>query len=252
MNAVGVEDWWALAGAQSGNEAPAGRGVEGHRADTVHSNDSGGRMMALKMLNAAHQGASGPGTDEHIIHMAEMLADRTRRGSRMGTRVGCIFVLIEPDIARVAGHFLADQLDARPKEPAVGVRDFDLDDLGAVAAHHADVMAGAVGVDHAGKRDAPLSADHRQRHPEIARRGLDQNRVRAQQPPRLKVIDQPHSSLELDRACRVERFHFQEKIGPQASHLEEGLIVNDFAKRVVHGLHFHCASKGSAAGATAC
>ncbi len=141
MNAVGVEDRRALAGAQSGNEAPAGRSAKGHRTDTVDGNNSGGRVMPLKMLDTAHQRASGPGTDEHIIHMAKMLADRTRRGSRMGTRVGRIFVLIEPDIARVAGHFFTNQLDARPEEPAVGVRDFDLDDLGAVAAHHADVVA---------------------------------------------------------------------------------------------------------------
>ncbi|RMU61656.1 hypothetical protein ALP29_200242 [Pseudomonas syringae pv. avii] len=125
-------------------------------------------MVSLKMLQAAHQRASGSGPYEEIIDMAEMPTDRVRRGPRMGPRVGRVLVLIEPDITRIAGHFLANQRDACAEKPAVGIRNLDLDDLRAITAHHADVVAGTVRIDHAGKGNPALGADHRQCHTQIA------------------------------------------------------------------------------------
>ncbi len=204
VNTISLVDRRMLAGTQPWYEATAGRSAKGHRTDAVNSNDSGARVMPLKMLDAAHQRAGGPGTDEQIVDMTEVLADRACRSPGVSTRVGRILVLIEPDVSRVAGELFPDQRNACSQKPAVGVRGLNLNHLGAIAAHHADVMAGAVGVDHAGKGYRPFSADHRQRHTEVARRRLDQNRVRAQQTPSLKVIDQPYGGFELDRASRVE------------------------------------------------
>ncbi len=181
VNTVGIENRRALAGAQARNIATAGGSVESHRADAVHGNDFGGRMMALKMLKAAHQGAGGACADEQVIDMPEMLADRARRGACMGSWIGSVFILVEPYVTRIAADFFANQRDARAEETAIFVRRLNPDDLGAVSAHHANVVVGAVGIDHAGETNPAFGAEHGQRHTQVARRRFDQNRVRADQ-----------------------------------------------------------------------
>ncbi len=168
MNTVGIENRRPLTGAQTRYETTAGRGAKGHRANAVDGDDFGGRMVSLKMLQAAHQRASGSGPHEQVIDMAEMPTDRVRRGPRMGPRVGCVLVLIEPDVTRIAGHFLANQRDACAEKPAVGIRNLDLNNPRAIAAHHADVVAGTVWIDHTSKGYPALGADHRQRHTQVA------------------------------------------------------------------------------------
>ena len=124
----------------------------------------------------------------------------------MGSRVRLVAVLVGHDEARVLGDEVLGQRDRTVRAERSG----RVDDLGAEQRRHLAALVGDVVGHDEGDPVAPPASDHGEGDAGVARRRLEDDRVRAEQPARLEVLDEVLGDPILDRACRVHELELGE------------------------------------------
>ena len=168
-----------------------------------------------EVARAAHQGPGGARSDKQHVKLRELAGYGGRRGAVVCPPVARVGVLVEPDVAVVGGAQGTDVIKPRAEEAARGIRLGDDVHLGAQRLHQQPGRQVAAGVGHAHEPVALARRDDAQRHPQVPRRGLDQDRPRRQRPVPVGGLHHLSRGLQLDRAREVKALTLQEQRTPE-------------------------------------
>ena len=149
------------------------------------------------------------GGDEGVQVPLRRLEDLDGRRAPVHLRVGLVLELHWHEVVRVLpAHLLGGE--HRPRHALDGRRQMD---LGAIAGEQALPLHAHVVGHGQDEAIAANGAHHREAHPGIAARGLDQRRPGLQDPPQLRILDHRERDAVLDAAGGIERLHFAEHGG---------------------------------------